>query len=86
MEILKRYKCYDKDDMNRALRINRQYRTRNNAFKLEKILLRKECEVTNYLIEEIDEWNGLSNHHSAESNGNMKRRLDKIMNEDIRWK
>ena len=74
--------------MNKALRISSQDSTRNNGFKHNKFRFSKEMERGWFSNIVIDEWHELSNHYiiSAESGGSFKRRLNKFMNDDDRWK
>ena len=46
------------------------------------------CDSLNWFSNKVvDEWNELSNHIvSGETMGSFKRRLDKFMGEDDRWK
>ena len=87
IEVFKWYRGYNKGDVSKILRISNQDRTRSNGFKLEKSRFKKELGKNWFANRVVDEWNRLSNQVvSAKTLESFKRRLDKHMDGDDRWK
>ena len=86
IEVYKWIKGYNKGDINKVLIFSEQNRTRNNGFKLNKFRFRKEIGRNWFTNRVLGEWNGLSSHIiNANSLGSFKNRLDRFMDEDVRW-
>ena len=76
---------YNKGDISKVIRVNNQDITRNNGINLEKFRFKRKIERNWFSNRVVDEWNRL-NIVSAQTLGSFKRRLDKFMDEDDRWK
>ena len=86
IEVFKWVKGFNNWDVEKALMISSQDRTRNNGFKLEKCKFNKEIGRNWFTNRVVDDWNRLSQQIvNAQTIGSLKRRLDDFMDGDGRW-
>ena len=83
IEVFKWYRGYNKGDIGKALGVNNQ----KNGFKQEKFRFARGTGRNRFSNRVVDEWNKFNNHIvKAQTLGSFKRRLDKFIGEDDRWK
>ncbi len=87
IKVCKCMKGYNKGYINKVLIVNEQGRTRSNGFKLDKFIFSKDIGKNWFTKRVVDEWNRLSSHVvSANSIDTFKKRLDRFMDGDGRWR
>lgn len=83
------YKCmkgFNKGDVNKILIVKEPGGMRSNGFKSDKFRFNKDIGKNWFTNRVVDEWNRLDSHVvGANTIATFKRRLDKVMDSEVRW-